>query len=86
MAKKTEFIVIDGCIQEGKYVFLPGQAYSPPSTKLRDELLASGVIAKITEPAAQAAVRAAQPKGAAQPGEDDDLGGENDLLGGGAGD
>lgn len=60
MAKKTEFIVIDGCIQEGRETFLPGSSYSPPTTKLRDELLASGVIAPVKDPAAQAAIRAAE--------------------------
>ncbi|MCY1530955.1 hypothetical protein D9M68_661640 [compost metagenome] len=60
MAKKGEFIVIDGCIQEGRETFLPGSTYSPPTTKLRDELLASGVIAEVKDPAAQAAIRAAE--------------------------
>lgn len=60
MAKKGEFIVVDGCIQEGRETFLPGSVYTPPTTKLRDELLASGVIAEVKDPAAQAAIRAAE--------------------------
>lgn len=93
MAKKTEYIVIDGCIQEGKERYLPGQSYAPPSATLRDELLAGGVIAEVKDPAAQAAIRAAAPKapnpapaGGAEGGEGEGgEGGNNDLLGQGGG-
>ena len=67
MAKKTEFIVIDGCIQEGKARYLPGQSYTPPNADLRAELLAGGVIAEVKDPIAQAVLRAAASKAAAQP-------------------
>ncbi|HHF0206092.1 hypothetical protein I5M34_24355 [Pseudomonas aeruginosa] len=60
MAKNIEFIVIDGCIQEGKKVYLPGEPYSPPSTQLSEEFLKSGVIAPVKDPAAQALLRASQ--------------------------
>jgi hypothetical protein len=60
MAKKGEFIVVDGCIQEGRETFLPGDPYSPPTTKIRDDLVAGGVIAPLKDPLAQAALRAAE--------------------------
>lgn len=60
MAKKGEFIVVDGCIQEGRETFLPGDPYSPPNTKIRDDLVAGGVIAPLKDPLAQAAIRAAE--------------------------
>ena len=67
MAKKTEFIVIDGCIQEGKARYLPGQSYTPPSAELRAELLAGGVIAEVKDPVAQAVLRAVASQAAPQP-------------------
>lgn len=87
MAKKADYIVIDGCIQEGKECYLPGQAYTPPSAALRDELLARGVIAGVKDPAAQAVLRATPSKSANQPAAGGDGGAEgeeggagNDLL------
>ncbi|WAB92484.1 hypothetical protein OSS47_00450 [Pseudomonas citronellolis] len=77
MAKKAEYIVIDGCIQEGKEVFLPGQPYSPPTAEIRDDLVGRKVIAVITDPAAQAAIRAAS---AAAPADEDEGGAGDDLL------
>ena len=96
MAKKTEYIVIDGCIQEGKERYMPGQSYAPPNAALRDELLAGGVIAEVKDPAAQAVLRAVVSKTAPQPaaGGDDEGGegqggegggGSNDLLNQGGG-
>lgn len=93
MAKKTEFIVIDGCIQEGRETFLPGSVYAPPTTKLRDELLASGVIAEMKDPAAQAAIRAAESRKPQAPAAQDlltqtsgdDAGNAGDGSTGGAG-
>lgn len=92
MAKKTDYIVIDGCIQEGKACYLPGEAYTPPNAALRAELLASGVIAAVKDPAAQAVLRVTSSKPANQPasggddGDDDDEGGaDNDLLNQGGG-
>ena len=97
MAKKNlEFIVIDGCIQEGKERYLPGQLYTPPTAALRDELLAGGVIAEVKDPAAQAVLRAVPSKVSKQPaaGGEGDEGGEggdgqggadNDLLNQGGG-
>lgn len=100
MAKKGEFIVIDGCIQEGRETFLPGSVYAPPTTKLRDELLKAGVIAPVKDPAAQAAIRAAEGRKPQAPaatdlltppaGGDDGAGGAGDQGGddgaGGSGD
>lgn len=77
MAKKAEYIVIDGCIQEGKEVFLPGQPYSPPTAEIRDDLVTRKVIAVINDPAAQAAVRATS---ASAPTDDAAGGASNDLL------
>ncbi|WP_044871982.1 hypothetical protein [Pseudomonas sp. LFM046] len=93
MAKKGEFIVIDGCIQEGRETFLPGSVYTPPTTKLRDELLEAGVIAPVKDPVAQAAIRAAEgrkpqtpsaPDLLTPPASDDNAGGTGDEGGDGA--
>lgn len=81
MAKKIEFIVIDGCIQEGKARYLPGQSYTPPNAELRAELLAGGVIAEVRDPIAQAVLRAAASKAAPQPA----AGGDEGEAGGGEG-
>ncbi|MDP2444165.1 hypothetical protein [Pseudomonas sp.] len=62
MAKKPEaHIVIDGCIQEGKKVYVKGVEYTPPSAELAAQLVAAGTIAPIRSATAQAVMRTAAP-------------------------
>ncbi|MCX4216812.1 hypothetical protein MKZ87_04100 [Pseudomonas sp. MCal1] len=53
MAKKAEYLVIDGCVQDGRNVVVKGQPYSPPSKEVADALVAEGRIADIKDPRAQ---------------------------------
>jgi len=53
MAKKAEYLVIDGCVQDGRAVVVKGEPYSPPSKEVADALLAEGRIASIKDPLAQ---------------------------------
>ncbi|MCO7614509.1 hypothetical protein NJH83_30175 [Pseudomonas chlororaphis] len=46
MAAKVEYVVVDGCIQDGREVVKKGEVYAPPNTEVRDQLLAEGKIAK----------------------------------------
>ncbi|MFP3535317.1 hypothetical protein [Pseudomonas protegens] len=46
MAAKVEYVVVDGCIQDGADIVRAGEVYAPPSTEVRDLLLAEGKIAK----------------------------------------
>ncbi len=46
MAAKIEYVVVDGCIQDGTKVIRQGEVYSPPSKELAELLLAEGKIAK----------------------------------------
>lgn len=46
MAAKVEYVVVDGCIQDGAEVVRAGEVYVPPSTEVRDLLLEEGKIAK----------------------------------------
>lgn len=57
MAKKIEYIVIDGCIQDGRNVIVAGQPYSPPSKEVADALIAQGKIALASDPAAKQLLR-----------------------------
>ena len=50
MAKKAEYLVIDGCVQDGRTVVVKGEPYSPPSKEVADALLAEGRIASIKDP------------------------------------
>lgn len=60
MAKKPEgYLVIDGCIQEGKTVYVKGKEYTPPTAELAAQLEKAGTIAPIRSPVAQALMRAA---------------------------
>lgn len=74
MAKKPEVhIVIDGCIQEGKKVYVKGEEYTPPTPELAARLVAAGTIAPIRSATAQAVMRAAAPAptpSPAAPGQD----------------
>ena len=53
MAKKAEYLVIDGCVQDGRSVVVKGEPYSPPSKEVADALVAEGRIADIKDPRAQ---------------------------------
>ena len=79
MAKKPEaHLVIDGCIQEGKKVYVKGEEYTPPTAELAASLVKAGTIAPIRGASAQTLLRAKAPEPAApaaNPAEDDD-----DLL------
>ncbi|MDH0133525.1 hypothetical protein N7381_09730 [Pseudomonas asiatica] len=44
MAAKIEYVVVDGCIQDGTRVVRRGEVYVPPSAELRDILLDEGRI------------------------------------------
>jgi hypothetical protein len=57
MAKKAEYLVIDGCVQDGRNVVVKGEPYSPPSREVADALLAEGCIAAIKDPRAQQLLR-----------------------------
>jgi hypothetical protein len=60
MAKKAEYLVIDGCVQDGRTVVVKGEFYSPPSKEVADALLAEGRIASIKDPVAQQILRETQ--------------------------
>ncbi|RMM27175.1 hypothetical protein ALP86_03173 [Pseudomonas amygdali pv. mori] len=57
MAKKPGYIVVDGCIQEGRNVIVRGSPYTPASKEMEDALLAEGRIAMSTDPRAQEAIQ-----------------------------
>ncbi|RXT59596.1 hypothetical protein [Pseudomonas syringae] len=57
MAKKPGYIVVDGCIQEGRNVIVRGSPYTPASKEMEDALVAEGRIAMSTDPRAQEAVQ-----------------------------
>ncbi|WP_455807986.1 hypothetical protein [Pseudomonas koreensis] len=57
MAKKPGYIVVDGCIQEGRNVILRGSPYTPASKEMEDALVAEGRIAMSTDPRAQEAMQ-----------------------------
>ena len=46
MAVKVEYVVIEGCVQDGAKLVRKGEVYVPPSIEIRDLLLDEGVIAK----------------------------------------
>ncbi|WLG69319.1 hypothetical protein [Pseudomonas brassicacearum] len=46
MAAKVEYVVIEGCVQDGAKLVRKGEVYVPLSTEIRDLLLEEGVIAK----------------------------------------
>lgn len=45
MAAKIEYVVIDGCIQDGAKVVRKGEIYVPASKELAEELIEEGKIA-----------------------------------------
>lgn len=46
MAAKVEYVVVDGCIQDGSNIVNKGEVYDPPNAEVRDLLLEEGKIAK----------------------------------------
>lgn len=57
MAKKADFLVIDGCVQDGRVVVVKGEPYSPPNKEVEEALLAEGRIAPLKDPRAQQLLR-----------------------------
>ncbi|VVN89496.1 hypothetical protein PS706_01788 [Pseudomonas fluorescens] len=57
MAKKADFLVIDGCVQDGRVVVVKGKPYSPPSKGIEEALLSEGCIAPLMDPRAQELLR-----------------------------
>lgn len=53
MARKVEYIVIDGCIQDGRKVTVKGELYSPASKEQAEELVGEGKIALLSDPIAR---------------------------------
>ncbi len=45
MAGKVEYVVVDGCIQDGKQIIKKGEIYTPSSKELTQLLLQEGKIA-----------------------------------------
>lgn len=45
MAAKIEYVVVEGCIQEGAKVFRKGEVYVPASKELAEDLIDTGKIA-----------------------------------------
>ncbi|ASP03632.1 hypothetical protein [Pseudomonas aeruginosa] len=43
-AAKSKYIVISGCVQDGRHIYRKGEPYEPASAELREELLVAGVI------------------------------------------
>ncbi|MBD9439039.1 hypothetical protein [Pseudomonas sp. PDM04] len=60
MAKKAEYLVVDGCVQDGRVVVVKGEPYSPPSKEVAEALIAEGRIAPIKDALAQQILREAQ--------------------------
>ncbi|WP_178081834.1 hypothetical protein [Pseudomonas sp. B6(2017)] len=46
MAAKVEYVVVDGCVQDGNQIVKKGEVYDPPNAEVRDLLLEEGKIAK----------------------------------------
>ncbi|PXX58507.1 hypothetical protein SAMN05660489_04940 [Pseudomonas sp. LAMO17WK12:I10] len=46
MAAKTEYVVVDGCLQDGAKVTRQGEVYEPPSKEVAELLVAEGKIAR----------------------------------------
>ncbi|QIQ74215.1 hypothetical protein [Pseudomonas coronafaciens] len=63
MAKKPRYIVVDGCIQEGRNVIIRGSPYTPASKEMEDALVAEGRIAMSTDPRAQEAIQSQAARG-----------------------
>ncbi|WP_252090436.1 hypothetical protein [Pseudomonas sp. MWU13-3659] len=46
MAAKIEYVVVDGCLQDGNEVIREGEVYTPPSKEVAELLLDEGKIAR----------------------------------------
>ncbi|OLF55234.1 hypothetical protein [Pseudomonas chlororaphis] len=46
MAAKTEYVVVDGCLQDGAKVIRQGEVYDPPSKEVAELLLDEGKIVR----------------------------------------
>lgn len=46
MAGKIEYVVVDGCIQDGKQIIKKGEVYTSVSKELTDLLISEGKIAR----------------------------------------
>ncbi|WP_045884401.1 hypothetical protein [Pseudomonas chlororaphis] len=46
MAAKTEYVVVEGCLQDGTEVIRQGEVYTPPSKEVAELLLDEGKIAR----------------------------------------
>jgi len=46
MAAKIEYVVVDGCIQDGLKVFKQGEVYVPPNKEVLELLEGEGKIAR----------------------------------------
>ncbi|MFK3720365.1 hypothetical protein ACI2J9_12395 [Pseudomonas fulva] len=46
MAGKVEYVVVDGCIQDGKQIIKKGEVYTSVSKELTDLLISEGKIAR----------------------------------------
>ncbi|AZC31539.1 hypothetical protein C4K38_3580 [Pseudomonas chlororaphis subsp. piscium] len=46
MAAKTEYVVVDGCLQDGAKVIRQGEIYDPPSKEVAALLVAEGKISR----------------------------------------
>lgn len=45
MAAKIEYVVVDGCVQDGSKIFKKGETYVPASKEILELLLAESKIA-----------------------------------------
>ncbi|WJO23212.1 hypothetical protein LU688_11220 [Pseudomonas soli] len=46
MAAKIEYVVVDGCLQDGNKVICSGEVYAPPSKEVAETLVGEGKIAR----------------------------------------
>ncbi|WP_145181832.1 hypothetical protein [Pseudomonas sp. URMO17WK12:I11] len=80
MAAKIEYVVVDGCVQDGTKTVRKGEVYVPPSVEVREFLIAEGRIVargKLDSSGSRAPKRAAAPSPTPSPAPTDD-GGEED--------
>lgn len=58
MAAKIEWVVVDGCVQDGGKIFKSGDVYVPPSKAVQEALEAEGkIVARGKLPSAGARIR-----------------------------
>lgn len=81
MAAKIEYVVVDGCIQDGTKIVRKGEVYVPPSAEVREFLLAEGRIVargKLDSSGSRAPRRPAAPSPTPNPAPNDDGGEEEE--------